>query len=180
MIRKYSILLLLFVILSCKSKEEKKFFDFDSVEYYSLNKDKEAKVNQDFRNGIKDSVFENLFYYEYPKEMNDKVFYRTINTKGFSKFNLSQKDVEYLKEDLLIEKFSFKLFETSKACAPEYRDFLVFRRNNKISGIAKICLSCGHFYFISSKRDINTEDFGTEKDYESLKELFETYKKDQN
>jgi len=38
MIKRYSIILLLFVILSCKSKEEKLFFDFDSVEYYALNK----------------------------------------------------------------------------------------------------------------------------------------------
>jgi len=179
-IKKYSIVLLLFVILSCKSKEEKMFFDFDSVEYYSLNKGKEKEIIENNQNGIKDSILNKILYSEFPENLNDEVFYKSINSKGFSKFNLSQKDVEYLKDDLLTEKFSFKLFEMSKACAPEYRDFLVFKKNNKISGIAKICLWCGHFYFINSKKDINTEDFGTEKDYESLKELFETYKKDQN
>ena len=53
MIRRYSIVLLLFIILSCKSKEEKMFFDFDSVEYYSLTKSKEEEIIKNNRNGIK-------------------------------------------------------------------------------------------------------------------------------
>ena len=64
-----------------------------------------------------------------------------------------------------------------KACAPEYRDFLVFRKNDKVSGIAKICLSCGHFYFISSKKEIETENFGTDEEYKLLGKLFGKYKK---
>ncbi|MEN2486546.1 hypothetical protein AAYQ05_01995 [Flavobacterium sp. B11] len=176
MIRKYSVVLLLFVILSCKSKEDKMFFDFDSVEYYSLNKSKEKEIEENNRNGIKDSIINDILYSEFPEKLNNEVFYEIINSRGFSKFDLSQKDVDYLKNDIFVEKISLKVFGTMKACAPEYRDFLVFRKNDKVSGIAKICLWCGHSYFISSKNNINTEDFGTEEDYESLKELFNTYK----
>jgi hypothetical protein len=177
MIKRYSIVLLLFVILSCKSKEEKLFFDFDSIEYYSLNKNKEVEVVENNRIGIKDSILNNILYSEFPAKLNNNVFYKTINSGGFSKVDLSQEDVEYLRNDVFLEKFSLKGFEFNKACAPEYRDILVFKKNNEISGIAKICLSCGQFYFISSKEEIQTEDFGTEKDYESLKEFFDTYKK---
>lgn len=180
MIKRYSIVLFLFLILSCKSKEEKMFFDFDTIEYYSLNKSKERKIIENNRKGIKDSIVNNILYSEFPDKLDNDVFYKTINSNGFSKFQLSQKDAEYLREDVLVEKSSFKIFEFNNACAPEYRDLLVFRKNNKTSGIAKICLSCGQFYFISSKNNINTKDFGTEKDYESLKELFNSYKKDKN
>lgn len=178
MIKRYLIVFLLLLMISCKSKEEKMFFDFDSVEYYALNKSKERKVFDNNRNSIKDSIFNNVFFGDYPKELNNAVFYKTINSDGFSKFVLSENDIEYLRNDVFIEKLSLKMFDARYACAPEYRDVLVFKKKNQISGIAKICLSCSQFYFISSKKEIETEDFGTKKDFESLGKLFDTYKKD--
>ncbi|BFM42885.1 hypothetical protein CFS9_15260 [Flavobacterium sp. CFS9] len=177
MFKRYSIVLLLFVIISCKSKEEKTFFDFDNVEYYSLNKSKEEEISRNSNIGVRDSIFESVFYKDYPDTLNSSVFLKMVNSDGFSRFELSEKDVEYLRNDVFIEKISLKMFELNKACAPEYRDILVFKKNSKISGIAKICLWCGHFYFISSKKNIQTEEFGTEKDYEALKKIFNTYKK---
>jgi len=169
-----------FVILSCKSKEEKMFFDFNTVEYYSLNKNKEIEINENNRTGKKDSILNNILYFESPAKLDNDIFYKTINSKVFSKFKLSQKDVEYLRNDVFVQKFSLNMFELNKACAPEYRDILVFSENNEISVIAKICLSCGQFYFISSKKGIQTEDFGTEREYDSLEKLFNTYKQVQN
>ncbi len=72
------------------------------------------------------------------------------------------------------------MFENVYACAPEYRDILIFKKNEKISGVAKICLSCSQFYLISSKKEISTDNFGTEEEYKSLKKLFSKYKKDKN
>jgi len=178
--KRYSIILLVFLLISCKSNDEKAFFDFDSVEYYSLNKNKEVEIIENNRNGIKDSILNKILYSEFPDALDNDVFYKNVNTNSFSKFKLSQKDIEYLKNDVFHEKLSFKMFELNKACAPEYRDILVFKKNNKISGIAKICFSCGQFYIISSKREIQTENFGTEKEYKSLEKLFNTYKKDKN
>ncbi|QDW19431.1 hypothetical protein [Flavobacterium sp. KBS0721] len=178
MIKRYSIFLLLFLILSCKSKEEKMFFDFDNVEYYSLYKNEEKEIIENNRKGIKDSILNNILYSELPDKLDDNVFYKTINSNGFSKFELSQKDIEYLKNDVFLEKFSLNVFQLNKACAPEYRDILVFKKNNEISGIAKICFSCGQFYIISSKREIQVENFGTEEEYKSLEKLFKKYKKE--
>ena len=180
MIKTYSIVLLLLIILSCKSTEESAFFDFDSVKYYSLNKNKEKELIENNRKGIKDSILNNILYSEFPDKLDNGVFYKTINFNGFSKFEISQKDVEYLRNDVFVKKVSLKMFESVKACAPEYRDILIFKKNNKISGLAKICISCGQFYFISSKKEIQTKDFGTEQEYESLAKLFNTYKKIQN
>ncbi|WP_141248445.1 hypothetical protein [Flavobacterium sp. ACN6] len=156
------------------------FFDFDSVEYFSLNKSKEEEIVKNNRKGIKDSILNNILYSEFPDKLDNNVFYKTIGASGFSKFKLSQEDVEYLRSDILLEKFSLKIFEAVKGCAPEYRDILVFKKNNEISGLAKICLSCGEFYFISSKKGIQTENFGTKQDYESLAKLFNTYKQVRN
>jgi len=178
MIKRYSIFLLLFLILSCKSKEEKMFFDFDNVEYYSLYKNEEKEIIENNRKGIKDSILNNILYSELPDKLDDNIFYKTINSNGFSKFELSQKDIEYLKNDVFLEKFSLNVFQLNKACAPEYRDILVFKKNNEISGIAKICFSCGQFYIISSKREIQVENFGTEEEYKSLEKLFKKYKKE--
>lgn len=180
MANRYSIVLLLFLLLSCKSKEEKKFFDFDSVEYYSLNKSKEEEMGENNSKSIDNGIFDKIFFDNYPEKVNNAIFYKTINSHGFSKFELSQKDIEYIRDEIFLEKSSVKMFENVYACAPQYRDILIFKKNKKISGIAKICLSCRQFYLISSKKEIQTENFGTEEDYKSLEKLFETYKKNKN
>ena len=176
MIKRYSIVLLLFLIFSCKSKEEKMFFDFDSVEYYSLNKSKEEEMGENNSKSIDNGIFDKIFFDDYPEKVNNTVFYKTINSDGFSKSELSQKDVEYLRSDIFLEKPSLKILENVYACSPQYRDILVFKKNKEISGIAKICLSCRQFYLISSKKEIQTENFGTEEEYKSLEKLFQKYK----
>lgn len=89
MIRKCSVVLLLFIILSCKSKEEKMFFDFDSVEYYSLNKSKEEEMGENNSKSIDNGIFDKIFFDDYPDKINNGIFYKTINSEGFSKFKLS-------------------------------------------------------------------------------------------
>ena len=44
-------------------------------------------------------------------------------------------------------------------------NILIFKKNEEISGVAKICLSCSQFYLISSKKEIKTDNFGTEEEY---------------
>ncbi|CAA9195134.1 hypothetical protein FLACOL7796_00474 [Flavobacterium collinsii] len=180
MVKRYSIVLLLLLIMSCKSKEEKMFFDFDSVEYYSLNKSKEVEMDNNHSKGIDNTIEDKIFFDDYPEKVNSDVFIKTINSDGFSKFELSQKDVEYLRNDIFLEKSYLKMFEYVYACAPEYRDILIFKKNEEISGVAKICLSCSQFYLISSKKEIKTDNFGTEEEYKSLEKLFNKYKKDKN
>jgi hypothetical protein len=180
MIKRYSIVLLLFVILSCKSKEEKMFFDFDSVDYYSLNKSKEEAMEENNSKSIDNGIFDKIFFDNYPEKVNNDVFNKTINSDGFSKFELSQKDIEHLRNDIFLEKSSLKILENVYACSPQYRDILVFKKNTEISGVAKICLSCSQFYLISSKKEIQTENFGTEEEYKSLEKLFIKYKKGKN
>ena len=180
MIKRYSIVLLLFLILSCKSKEEKMFFDFDSVEHYSLNKSKEEEMGENNSKSIDNGIFDKIFFDDYPEKVNNTVFYKTINSDGFSKSELSKKDVEYLRDYIFLEKSSLKMFENVYACSPQYRDILIFKKNKEISGIAKICLSCRQFYLISSKKELQTENFGTEKEFKSLEKLFNKYKKDIN
>ena len=103
MIKRYSIVLLLFLIFSCKSKEEKMFFDFDSVEYYSLNKSKEVEMGENNSKSIDNGIFDKIFFDNYPEKVNNTVFYKTVNSDGFSKSELSQKDVEYLRSDIFLE-----------------------------------------------------------------------------
>jgi hypothetical protein len=177
MIRKYAVLLLLFIMLSCKSREEKMFFDFDSIEYYSLNKSKEEEMGENNSKSIDNGIFDKIFFDNYPEKLNNDVFYKTINSDGFSKFTISQKDAEYLKNDIFLEKSPLKMFGSVYACTPQYRDILVFKKNKEISGIAKICLSCQQFYIISSKKEIEPENFGTEEEYKLLGKLFGKYKK---
>jgi hypothetical protein len=58
-------------MLSCKSKEEKMFFDFDSVEYYSLNKSKEEEMGENNSKSIDNGIFDKIFFDDYPDKINN-------------------------------------------------------------------------------------------------------------
>ncbi|MFH6945563.1 hypothetical protein [Flavobacterium sp. FlaQc-50] len=176
MLKRYFALLVVLSLLSCKSKEDKMFFDFDTVEYYSLKKEKEKEMYENDQKGINDPVFANVLYNESPEDLNNEKFATTINSTGFSKYTLLKNDVEELRNDIFIEKMSFKAFYYRYACAPEYRDILVFKKQNKTTGIAKICLSCKQYYLVSSKKNIEIENFGTKDEFVYLEKLFRLYK----
>jgi hypothetical protein len=169
--------------LNCKNSETKivntteiksnnlNFFDFDKVEHYY--KDIEAGEilveMQRLENIDKKSEehnYLNLIGYNYPKDVNDKEFISNLVKYKFSKIQI----------DNNIHKDINKLFSTSKceggyplACAPVYRDILVFYKQDKIIGIAKICFECGQSYILGSSNDVSY--FGSCGEYGVLYEI---------
>jgi hypothetical protein len=52
------------------------------------------------------------------------------------------------------------------SCIPKYRDIFIFKRNDSIIGIAKICNGCGESKFLGTKVDTHT--FGLRSELEKL------------
>lgn len=174
---KYLFLIVCFSFLNCKNSENKivntaeikfnnlNFFDFDNVEHYSKNiKDDDILHEMQRLDGIdkhsEEYNYLNLIAYNYPKDVNDKEFISNLVKYKFSKIQI----------DNNIHKDINKLFSTSKceggypsACAPVYRNILVFYKQDKIIGIAKICFECGQSYILGSSNDVR--DFGSCGEY---------------
>ena len=60
------------------------------------------------------------------------------------------------------------------ACIAVYRDILIFKKQNKTVGIAKICFECFKKQIIGT--NANTENFGQDGDYEKLEKILKKHK----
>jgi hypothetical protein len=168
-----NIVLLLFVVLFSSCTEEKFFLDFDEVDHYSMDK----QYFDNFHNRLlqkEDVGYEETIYSDFPKVLNDSVFLTLINSNKFRKKIISEANIEKLKNTIFVKNTSF--FREAYACAPIYRDILILKNKNKIVGIAKICMECKKYYFVGNQKNIETEDFGQNGEFDEIKEIFDDSK----
>ena len=173
---KKTLLILSFMVLfSCK-KEPEPFYEFDTVDYYHVD------INQDERMALfdrqnnperDDKIFWDLFFKNTTtKALKDKEFianlkrlYKiqgTINKKYYGAIN-----------NIFSEKFNSS--DYTIACEPEYRDILIFKKDNKVTGIAKICFECEKSNLIGTNK--KTAYLGNENDFSRLKGILNEQEK---
>lgn len=156
------------------TKSGKPFFDFDAVDYYLNNIDENIATNlSNLQNNSKFDKFKyDLIVGETSKNIkNDDEFISNLIKTGFKKTEIESKDFQSIAQ----------LFSESPerdglyfACIPIFRDILVFKKNEKIIGVAKICFGCNQNQIIGAKA--NTDNFGQGKDYEILSLILNKYK----
>jgi hypothetical protein len=146
--------LLIIVILLFRSYQHKAslFFDYDTVDHYQS-----GISNQDFlaiATKVKQSKPENdfikLINRSEPKSINDTNFLANLSEfypkKTIITDRLQIRRLNYVfKEKPIINA-------ALPACDPLYRDLLIFKKNNKIVGISKLCFSCGQNYTIGTPK----------------------------
>ena len=150
------------------------FFDFDNVDYYFKDID-DSEILKEVRRleGVDDESEEynylNLISNDYPKKVNDENFIKNILKFGYSK---NQIDKKFYNE--INSVFSETKCDSSfaAACVPIYRDILVFYKEQKIIGIAKVCFTCRQFDIIGTQKDISY--FGQCGGYEKLYEILDS------
>ena len=137
------------------------FYDFDEVEHYKTNLTSE----QEKYLRRTDTIGFEILMGNYPKEMNDTIFYRKL-TQNYSKMKIKANLNSSISE-IYTEKYSGEgMFP---ACDPFYRDVFIFKKKDKIVGVSKICFDCGLHWTIGSKRDVLL--LGQNGDFEKLKEI---------
>ncbi|MDV6168685.1 hypothetical protein R1T16_09635 [Flavobacterium sp. DG1-102-2] len=151
-----------FSIIACKDKQnqnvkaKKYYFDFDVVEYYITDKGfKDLAVNYNKKNKtLKDKVTLKIM-----SSFDQPVSYETA-IKNLESIGFKKVVIPVSKHDVLRSIFTEKPSKRTEsvACEPIYRDIYVFRKNGKVSGIAKLCYECGLSDFIGTKAD--TDNFG--------------------
>ncbi len=170
---KYIFPLYFFIIISCNNIKDNKqlsLFTFDHVEHYST-----GKTNPIFSN-INRKEYQNLtdeenFYLDFvggniPTKLTDKTFITNLNKLKFKKRIIEKSKLKELKEIFNVE-FCNELQDNG--CIPMYRDIYVFKKNDQISGIAKVCFSCQIIDFTSN--NYNWIRFGECDSYNRLKKI---------
>lgn len=149
------------------------YFDFDQVEYYSINIEENKVYNlYDIEDKTENetkllSILEDDTF----SSISDSTFIYDLEGIGYVKTKISDSDYFSLNQI-----FCFREHKDGEyaACIPIYRDILIFKNLNKITGMAKICFDCGQYHIVGSKEI--TKDFGQSGDFGKLNTLLNKYR----
>ena len=179
--KRYIFIIIIIVISSCNDskkihlenqkvlkKELRPFFDSDKIDHYYVNHSLESIIEFEIENkkSKKHKEFSDLFMGYFPDSIPKKDFEETLLNHNYKKSILSDKQQKEI-ENIFSEKDSLQT--SGYACVPEYRDIFIFKKKEKIVGIAKICFKCGRFQIIGSKLD--TSGFGLWSELDRLKNI---------
>jgi len=142
-----------------------KFFDFDEVDYYSIEISEEdaMKLMDENSTRLSQQKSDIILNDEFPKTIADIDFIKDFNKFGFKKYQIAPANFEDLNK-IFVEKTEQDRIDF--ACIPIFRDILVFKKDNKNIGFAKICFDCHQYHIVGSI--VNTENFGQGDDFEKL------------
>ena len=148
-----------------------KFFHYDAVDYYSIyiSENDATKLLDKQNSKIEEEKYNIILNDEFPKTINEINFIKDLSSLGFKKSSIKPKKFTDLNQ-IFVEKSEQDGIVF--ACIPVFRDLLVFKKNNKITGFAKICFECNQSHIIGSKSD--TKNFGQGQDYEKLGKILES------
>ncbi|RKS21763.1 hypothetical protein CLV94_2398 [Flavobacterium endophyticum] len=149
-------------------KELKKFYDSDKIEHFYLNISEDSILNLlKLKNENKDQKkLRQLLVSDYPDSVSEPNFETDLVKYKFTKTELSElkkKEVEkiFSQQDSTPAEFL--------SCVPYYRDIFIFKKNDSIVGIAKICFDCGISTFLGS--NVDTGEFGLRSELNKLEKI---------
>jgi hypothetical protein len=153
--------------LGIENKDCKPYFEFDKAEHYYLNITNDQVYNPDSTNNKTEKQkrkLDLLTNLSGPQQLADSMEFSDLESMDFTKTEIPSD-----KFDLINGIFCDKKHENAQysACSPIYRDILIFKKNNKTVGLAKICFTCDQHVIAGTTS--NTEDFGQSGDYDKLK-----------
>jgi len=143
----------------------KPYFDFDEIDHYFLNISQEALGDIERRKTktyLEEKQINWLRQYE-PDSLPDITISSELAFTGYVKKEVLATDFPKIK-DIFCER----LHEPGPAsgCIPEFRDVLLFKKERRLVGFAKICFTC-HKHSITGTH-LDTSQFGQSGDYEKL------------
>lgn len=148
------------------------FFEYNEVEYYHNNYD-ESSIGDlyDNQSGSElDSFKMGVILGDIPKDISDLSFIPKLGKIVYTRRIMSKDKFPEL-DKILREKHVRENITAS--CIYVYRDILIFKKNNKVTGTVKICFDCMAHEITGTTA--NTRNFGQDGDYEKLQALLQQY-----
>lgn len=152
------------------SRSNEQYFDYNKVEHYYLEETHEKglmKINKKEPKTEEEKSMLDLYFGKDELQFSDSIkILNSIHLINYTKHDISVEDIHRLKKIFRNRQISESY---DYMCFREYRDILVFKYNNSISGIALICFKCKQNEIIGT--NINTLDFGQKGNYEKLQKI---------
>ena len=158
------------LLFGCHYQSEGYFYDFDTVDWYTTVLNEGEVSGYRGRSDLTEdqNMLLHIFYGDKPDSENDTLFLSKIESIGYTKIRIQEKDKVDGVNEIFREGAQLNSYAT--ACIAVYRDILVFRKRGDIVGIVKICLACEESQIHGTKA--NTAGFGQSDEYRRLAELF--------
>lgn len=154
---------------SIAKKELKKFYNCDKIDHYYLNiSDNKAVEILRKDNKTKDELALAMLLNttSYPKSLSEPNFESTLKKFKFVKTELNKKKKQEV-ENIFSEKDSIQT--VFSGCIPHYRDIFIFKNNDSIVGISKVCFGCGAAQFFGA--NVDTDGFGLRTELVKLEKV---------
>ncbi|HAS39864.1 MAG TPA: hypothetical protein DCS93_05265 [Microscillaceae bacterium] len=140
---------------------------YNKLEWYSISLEKTAAIEKkEVGLSAKEKKFAQVLMANQPKSLRKADFIKALEGFGFVKQQVPSKKFAGINELLFSEKSEGR---RTTSCEPFYRDILVFRRDARLVGIAKICFECNKSYMVGIEHQ--TRNFGKKNDYEDLEKI---------
>lgn len=128
-------------------------FDFDEVTYYHIEITEDAihsllDVEYDYTDKKEFQDAQHLYEIltmDYPQKITDTTFIDDLVSYNFQVKSISSVRFGPIKK-IFCDKNNDE--QIRNICLPYYRDILVFKKDNKINGLAKICFTCRQEYLL--------------------------------
>lgn len=164
------------MVIGCKKENatpkvsgNKPFFDFDEVVHYSNSmsqNEADVFVMKDNKSKDEEIKAKILTSDNYPESISDTSFINNLSRLDFVKAEMPKTKLAALHNLFREKEIKDK---TEMACEPIYNNILLFKKNNKVTGITKICFGCGQYEIKGTT--VNTESFGQGDDFGKLRDI---------
>ena len=151
-----------------QSANSKQFFEYDAIDYYFTDYDEieNRSVYENRSRSEIDSLKYGVIFDNIPNNIEDLYFMDKLERIGFRKGFVDRSTFSSI-DSLFKEKDVRESIALS--CVHQYRDILLFKKQNKVVGTAKICFSCMANQIRGT--NANTENFGQDGDYKKLERI---------
>lgn len=171
--------MMLLTLVSCKSQQDKTnskiageclpYFEYDDVDHFSIKIEedsvwslKEREVKSVSEKKLLDLLQDDLH------DISDTVMLMDLPGMGFEKKKIPREKFSQL-DQLFCERSHEEI--SASTCIPIYRDILLFKNHNRITGFARLCFDCDQSNLIGSNRD--TKTFGQAGEFAALSRMLE-------
>ncbi|MCU7615714.1 hypothetical protein NZ698_00770 [Chryseobacterium sp. PBS4-4] len=147
-------------------KYYKTFFNYDEIDHYKIEIDDADDLYFDQNISSIDQLKYKVIYQNTPENIDDLDFLNFLNEIGYLKQKINSTDFNNI-DNIFIEKPEEEMM--TAGCIAIFRDILVFKKNNEVTGVAKICFSCHKYQIVGT--ETNTDNFGSNNDYSQLADI---------
>jgi len=155
---------------SCKSSTDTtdqragQFFDYDAIDYYHSDLYEESlEISENKSKSAIDSIKYGIVLGDIPDSISDVAFIDKLEKVGYNKVSV---DESFFHGIDTVFRSRPCLVSSASACIYVYNDILIFKKEGKVIGTAKICFGCGAHQIKGT--EVGTYSFGQCGGYDAL------------